>query len=183
MKKYLVILAGAVFMFSATSQALAEGQTQTISQSVQVGQTVSVGLFKNSGTNWYLTKNSNEAVVSANYKEGVNPAVVIKGLSVGTSEVRVCTERSSINCLIINVNVTSNSAVLGADVVNAHAVGSWVVNSGTVYFISNSGLIPVPTWKIFLANGGKSSLIKQANSADLNLSLLPLMVAKDSRVK
>lgn len=182
MKKYLIVLAGAVFMFSAAGQALAEGKIQTMSQSVQVGQTMSIGLLKSAGTNWYLTKNSNEAVVNADYKTDNGPAVVITGLSAGTSEVRVCTERSSLNCLVINVTVTK-SEVLGASITNAHAAGTWVLSSGTVYYISDKGLIPVPTWKIFLANGGKSTQIKPANSADLNLSVLPLMVAKDARVK
>lgn len=64
----------------------------------------------------------------------------------------------------------------------AHPWGSWVLSAGTVYFVSQNGLIPVPDWNTFLGNGGQASFIVPANSYDLALPQLPIMVSSDSRV-
>jgi hypothetical protein len=37
----------------------------------------------------------------------------------------------------------------------AHPWGSWLNYNGTLYYSHETGLIGVPSWKIFLANGGK----------------------------
>lgn len=67
-----------------------------------------------------------------------------------------------------------------------HAWGTWLDYSGTIYYSDPTGLIGVPSWDVFLANGGKSQYIIKANAADLAIlaarTNLPLLTANDSRV-
>jgi len=46
----------------------------------------------------------------------------------------------------------------------AHPWGSWLLSHRTVYYSHSSGLIGVPSWNVFLANGGKASLLVPANA-------------------
>ena len=64
----------------------------------------------------------------------------------------------------------------------AHPYGSWVSHKGTVYFVSSSGLVPVPSAAVFLGNNGKWALVVPANSADLQLPVQGAMSGSDSRV-
>jgi hypothetical protein len=87
-----------------------------------------------------------------------------------------------------NVQTVSNSglALSGRIVVTAsgaHPRGSWLTSGSTVYFITPTGLIPVPSWAIFLSNGGQASFLVKANSYDLAFPKLPLMVSGDARLK
>jgi hypothetical protein len=63
-----------------------------------------------------------------------------------------------------------------------HPWGAWILSSGTVYFVSQSGLIPVPSWSTFLNNGGQASFIVPANNYDMVLPQLPIMTNSDPRV-
>lgn len=83
----------------------------------------------------------------------------------------------------VQKNSTANFAAGGVlkTARDAHPMGSWVEQKGTVYFVSGQGLIPVPTWAAFLANGGVASYIVPANAADLVKTVLPLMTVDDSR--
>lgn len=64
----------------------------------------------------------------------------------------------------------------------SHPWGSWIKNgTSTVYFVHESGLIPVPDWSTFLNNGGEASLIVPANSYDFGLPILTPMTSNDSR--
>ncbi len=85
-----------------------------------------------------------------------------------------------------NLQKGSSTAYTLAGIFNsaqdAHPVGSWVVSKGTIYFVSVVGLIPVPTWALFLSNGGAASYVVPANAADLNRPVLPLMSSSDSRI-
>ena len=65
----------------------------------------------------------------------------------------------------------------------AHPRGTWLQSGSTVYLLTPDGLVPVPTWDIFLSNGGQASFIVKANSYDLGYKKLPQMTASDSRVK
>jgi uncharacterized cupredoxin-like copper-binding protein len=64
-----------------------------------------------------------------------------------------------------------------------HPWGSWIKSGTTVYFVHESGLIPVPDWNTFLNNGGQSSFIVPANSYDFRLPMLSPMVSGDSRLQ
>ncbi|MCL5667248.1 MAG: FG-GAP-like repeat-containing protein [Patescibacteria group bacterium] len=65
-----------------------------------------------------------------------------------------------------------------------HIDGSWIISGRTVFYVSKTGYIPVPSWEIFLNNGGSASFILKANHADIidPRPILPLMVMHDSRV-
>ncbi len=65
----------------------------------------------------------------------------------------------------------------------SHPWGSWVKSGQTVYFVHESGLIPVPDWNTFVNNGGQGNLIVNANSYDFNLPTLTPMSWGDARVR
>lgn len=75
----------------------------------------------------------------------------------------------------------SNKIVVTAD--GGHPRGSWLLSGSTVYFLTPNGMIPVPSWAIFLSNGGQAGFLVKANSYDLNFPKLPLMVNSDARLK
>ncbi len=64
-----------------------------------------------------------------------------------------------------------------------HPWGSWIKSGSTVYFVHQSGLIPVPDWNTFLNNGGQASFIVSANSYDFRLPMLSAMTSGDSRMQ
>lgn len=67
----------------------------------------------------------------------------------------------------------------------SHPWGSWLLYRGTVYYFHETGMIGVPSWQIFLANGGAEAEILPMNSFDLkilNQGNLPVMTAGDPRV-
>ncbi len=68
-----------------------------------------------------------------------------------------------------------------------HPWGSWLLaSSGTVYYSHESGLIAVPSWEVFLGNGGQAKFLVPLNEADKSRlraqSTLPLLKSADSRV-
>ncbi len=65
----------------------------------------------------------------------------------------------------------------------SHPWGSWIKAGNTVYFVSESGLIPAPDWATFINNGGNGRLIVQANSYDSSLLVLPMMEFSDARLR
>ncbi len=65
----------------------------------------------------------------------------------------------------------------------AHPAGSWINSSGTVYFVTTSGIVPVPSAAVFTSNNGSWSLVVPANSADLTQTVLSVMQPTDSRVE
>jgi hypothetical protein len=69
----------------------------------------------------------------------------------------------------------------------SHPWGSWLLYGTTVYYSTPDGMIPVPSWDVFVANNGRSSFILPMNSADLSVlrskPSLPVMVPEDSRVR
>lgn len=173
MKKAILLAAVSSLLLAATAQAENLG---TLQENIGVGKTMSVGLSNSPTGSWFATIPNDTGIVRATINQN---NMVITGLKAGTTTVLGCAVLQSTNCVTVNVTVSS---VLGATT-GTHAVGSWVISNGTIYYVAANGLIPVPTWKIFLSNGGKSSKVVPANTADLNLPLLPLMVSHDSRVK
>jgi len=67
-----------------------------------------------------------------------------------------------------------------------HPWGSWLLDDGTIYYSDESGVIAVPTWDIFLNNGGTEDLILPANKFDLEIlksfEQQPLMSLNDARI-
>lgn len=86
-----------------------------------------------------------------------------------------------------NVWPVNSSVPFSGYVVNSknspHPWGSWVKSGSTVYFVHDTGLIPVPDWNNFLNNGGQASLIVMANSWDLQKPILYTMVQNDPRLR
>lgn len=80
----------------------------------------------------------------------------------------------------------AKSAHLLALASQSHPWGSWVLYRGTVYYSAPEGMIGIPTWEVFLKNGGRPELIVQANSEDLQLiarqSSQFHLIAYDARV-
>jgi hypothetical protein len=64
-----------------------------------------------------------------------------------------------------------------------HPWGSWIKSGQTIYFVHQSGLIPVPDWNTFLNNGGQASFVVPANSYDFRLYILSPMTSGDSRLQ
>ncbi len=173
MKKFLVSLV----VFAGLAQiAFAAPTLGSIQQSIPVGKNLSVGLGTSSSGKWFVMKNTNPEVAGSVI---FTNSLVVNGLAVGITNISVCSELEATNCLEVSVTVVGS--VLGLHT-QTHPEGSWVNLGKTVFYVHSTGLIPIPTWSIFLSNGGKASLIVPANEADLNLPLLPLMVANDSRV-
>ncbi len=92
-----------------------------------------------------------------------------------------------------NVQVTSLASYKRAEgyylssPTQEHPWGSWLVwRDGTVYYHHFSGMIPVPSWQIFLDNGGRQELIVPMNRADEQVwekaPNLPVLVSSDERI-
>lgn len=64
-----------------------------------------------------------------------------------------------------------------------HPWGSWIKSGSTVYFVHDSGLIPLPDWATFINNGGQAGLIVPANFYDFQLPMLSVMTYNDSRLR
>jgi len=175
-KKLLVAAAG---LFIIAAPALAASDLGAMQQTIGVGKTLSVGLNTSPTGSWFVVYNSSSAVASASIVSG---SLIVKGLAAGSANISVCTDNQGTSCMSVAVMVTGS--VLGATTTAtaAHAVGSWVLDHGTVYYIASNGIIPITTWKIFLNNGGTQSKIVPANAGDLSLPVLALMTSKDSRV-
>ena len=173
------ILFSSVVGLLFAAPALAQSSLGTMQESVKVGRVISVGLNPSSSGSWYLGPNTNSAVVTASVTSG---SLILSGKSTGTATVYACTDVRATDCLEVDVTVSASGSVLGASIEAAHPANTWVLSDSTVFYVSSNGLIPVATWKVFIGNGGKQSLLQTANTADLNLPLLPLMTLKDSRV-
>lgn len=65
----------------------------------------------------------------------------------------------------------------------AHPWGSWVKSGQTVYFMHQDGLIPVPSYDVFLANGGQNSLVVPMNAYDWQRAALGVMIYNDARTQ
>lgn len=66
---------------------------------------------------------------------------------------------------------------------NAHPWGSWIKNGNTVYFVHETGLIPIDNYNVFIQNGGLDKMVVMANLADFTKPLLYNMTLDDSRLK
>ncbi|MCL5009024.1 MAG: hypothetical protein M1400_01640 [Patescibacteria group bacterium] len=66
----------------------------------------------------------------------------------------------------------------------AHPDGSWIVSGRVVFYVAAAGYIPVPTWNVFLNNGGEAKFIVRANQADISdpRPILSAMANNDTRV-
>lgn len=80
------------------------------------------------------------------------------------------------------VNIPNSSYVVST-ANGGHPWGSWIKSGGTVYFVHESGLIPIGDYNTFLNNGGSDSLVVPANSWDFQRPMLSIMTYNDSRLR
>src|SRR3989338_4923790 len=134
-----------------------------------VGQSTTVNIFSNIsnpsyyGTIYITYKNSKSGFASAQAftSLGYKWANIISG--------------STGNIPHYGYNISSASV--------AHPWGSWINNAGTIYFVHDSGLIPIPSMGIFTSNGGVLKSVVEANSYDFNRPVLAQMDNNDWRLK
>jgi hypothetical protein len=119
-----------------------------------------------------INENGTVFIVYKNTKSGFANADVFKAL--GYSFKNVITVKNS--------GLTDSGYVVTKT--NAqHPWGTWVKDGSTIYFVYESGLIPISSWSVFTGNGGKANYIVKANSYDLALTRLDVMTSNDSRLK
>ncbi len=64
-----------------------------------------------------------------------------------------------------NYTLSQSYAITTAN--DIHPWGSWLLSNGTVYYSTQDGMIAVPSWAIFLNNGGAGKFIVKANKYDI----------------
>ena len=173
--KKLIVLVGALGLFGLTSVNASAASLGSLRDTIGVGNTLSVGLNDNPSGQWYVA-NSNSAVVLSSVSQN---QLIVKGLSVGSATINVCSQPQGGDCLTVNIIV---QGVLGSFISSLHPTGTWVISGKTVFYVHANGLIPVSTPEIFYSNGGEFSQVVQITEADFYLPLLPLMVMNDSRL-
>ncbi len=89
------------------------------------------------------------------------------------------------------VKADSSSFVFSSDYnlhssTQEHPWGSWLINKGVVYYSTAEGMVPAPTWDIFLNNGGQAKFILTMNKADLGVLKvhpnLPVLTENDQHM-
>ncbi|MBI3231648.1 MAG: hypothetical protein HYZ51_01030 [Candidatus Doudnabacteria bacterium] len=178
-KKTLFAFLGALVLgFNLPSLASAQALNSAVgrvSESIVVGKTISVDL--GNGV-WRLDYNNSPQTLFASISGNI---LTVSGLNPGLGTAYGCNQNK--NCFALTVSVTSGK-VLGASTVQTHPVGSWVINgSRTIYYVHAHGLIPVPSMRIFLQNGGLLGKVVKLSIYDEQLPLLPIMELNDYRLK
>lgn len=65
----------------------------------------------------------------------------------------------------------------------SHPSGAFIKSGQTVYFVHESGLIPISSYDVFLGNGGQDYLIVPMNGYDVALPRLAVMTYNDARLR
>ncbi|MBI5530622.1 MAG: putative Ig domain-containing protein, partial [Candidatus Doudnabacteria bacterium] len=65
----------------------------------------------------------------------------------------------------------------------SHPWGAWIKSGSTIYFVHESGLIPVADYATFINNGGQDAYVVNANTYDFRLPMLSVMTYSDSRLQ
>ncbi len=177
--KFNLVILAFVIAFGFYSTAFAVGSIGVLNVEIVQGKVASVGLNSTSSGIWSVTSNTNSAIASGAVQSNT---LILTGAALGTTKLTLCEGTELVNCLEINATVKTAGSILGAYTNNSHPVNSWVLSGKTVFYIHVNGIIPISTWAIFINNGGKQSLIQNANDGDLKLPLLGLMDYNDSRV-
>jgi hypothetical protein len=129
------------------------------------------------GTNTYqngqlISEGSTVYIVYKNTKIGFSNSSAFLGLGFGFGNVLA----------VGNSGLTASSYTVTTSA-GQHPWGSWIKSGQTVYFVHQSGLIPVPDWNTFLSNGGQASFIVSASIYDFRQPMLSPMTSGDSRLQ
>lgn len=146
------------------------GRTATQSFTMTVGNVSGLSTFKN-GT--LIRENGTIYTVYKNLKSGFANMDAFNGLGYKLANV-------------IDAGSTSltNSGYVIGTAGTAHPWGTWIKQGNTVYFVNESGLIPVPYYDIFLNNGGEDRMVVPANYLDfIGKQVLPVMSNNDWRLR
>ena len=83
-------------------------------------------------------------------------------------------------------NYSSSQAYVISTANARHPWGSWVSYKGVIYYLTQDGMIGVPSSAVFLSNGGQWRLVVAANKYDIAIlkanSSLPVLTVNDSRI-
>ncbi len=118
-----------------------------------------------------ILENGTISIVYQNTKVGFTNGAAFTGLGFKYANVTTVTNSG--------LTVSPKTVVTA---VGSHPRGTWVISGQTIYFVTPSGLIPVPTWDIFTSAGGQASFIVPANKYDLGMKKLSPMTSGDSRL-
>ncbi|MBI4363776.1 MAG: putative Ig domain-containing protein [Candidatus Doudnabacteria bacterium] len=142
---------------------------QNFNLNVTGGSVLGTSIYKNGtlvndqGTVWIIYKNTKSGF--ANYQAFSDLGYKISNVIGGST--------ASVN----------NSGFVITHSNQAHPWGTWIKSGSTVYFVHEAGLIPIPTYDIFLNNGGEDKNVVFGNSFDFNKSQQSLMTYSDSRLR
>lgn len=177
-KSLLAVAIVSLLSISSQTKASFNGDGK-LSETLAVGKTLSLGI--NTVPNGsYMVSVNNSQVISADLQ---NSNLIVKTLQPGLATVYVCNAQAG-SCLSLMITVTASN-VLGASTqgIGSHQVGSWLNVGQTIFYVTDNGLIPVPTYQIFKNAGGVGKPVYSANDYDMQLPLLPLMQINDIRVQ
>ncbi len=79
--------------------------------------------------------------------------------------------------------LTNSGFVIIATTDNTHPWGSWIKQNNTIYFVHESGLIPIPSMDVFTNNGGVLANVVDASGYDFNRTMQYPMQLNDSRLR
>lgn len=78
------------------------------------------------------------------------------------------------------------SSYLLSSPIQEHPWGTWLIYQGTIYYSTSGGMIPAPSWAVFLSNSGQSHFVLSMSADDITAlkigPSLPVMVDGDPRV-
>ena len=118
-----------------------------------------------------INENGTVYMVYKNTKEGFASAAVFLGLGFNFGQV-----------ISVNYSGLTDSGYIIRNASAQHPWGTWIKSGQTVYFVHETGLIPVGDYGTFLNNGGQDNLVVPANTWDFRLPMLSLMTYNDPRL-
>lgn len=119
-----------------------------------------------------ISEGSTVYIVYKNTKSGFSNSSAFLGLGFRFS-----------NVLAVGDSGLTASGYTVTTSIGQHPWGSWIKSGQAVYFVHQSGLIPIPDWNTFLNNGGQAGFIVPANLYDFRLPMLSPMTSGDSRLQ
>lgn len=153
----LTMLLAIVFLFmpgmgsALTYNEITKGQTgKVLAETTVVYQFPSASLINDNGTIYFIS--GTIKIPFTNYA-----AFVGLGYSL----------RNVVNGDLSAYTLAQSYRISTADA--EHPWGGWLLYNRTVYYAHETGLIPVPTWNVFLNNGGQSKYIVKANKYDIEM--------------
>jgi hypothetical protein len=143
---------------------LGEGTYGTLSESLSVGKSLSVGLQSDNTDSWYLARNSNPKVAKAKV---ANNYLEITALAEGLATIKPCSFIAR-KCLNVSINAAKSPAASG-DVLGASTFknGQLIYSNNTVYIIYKNTKANFANTKILAALGFSAGNITQADVSDM----------------